>query len=314
MVTAVGRKVRQKAIYWSGRIPRRKTGELQNHVELTVPYGTTELEMFRFVLQKLSWIKRTRHRNEYSKTEVESFRAYIAGVVEVVRTSGSGMTLKVEAPFGNVKVNAGLEYSLEALKEFVEENTDYILKRRAYLRERFPQGVEYESGYRLTLWGQEVVLEVEEVEDGFGVTREGDVLRMRVRKNATREERCDRLRYFLGEQVIEEGEPLWLKYQRLMDIEIARIESPYLTASWSTCSFRTNKMRLNADLARHPKFMLEFNIVFQLCNFLRSEKGGDFYDHLDRYYPNWRKGRGVREEDQHGHTVRMPGQAGNRLA
>ena len=260
-----------------------------NRVELIAPYETSEFEMIAFILKKRPWIKRMMHRNEYSTTRVESFRAYMAGTVEVVRTQGKKMLLNVEAPFGNVKVHAPIWYSIEEMKNFVEENTDYIQKRRAALRERFPQGVEYESGYRLTLWGEPVELEVEAAEDDFGVRRKGNVLHMRVSKDASREERRDRLRYFLGEQVIEVGAPVWEKYLDLTDVYIKRFVAPYLTGSWSTCSFRTNKINLNADLARHPKFLLEFNIVFQLCNFVRRRDGGDFYEYLEHYYPDWRK-------------------------
>ena len=162
-----------------------------NRVELLVPYGTSEMEMIAFILNKRSWIKRKMHTNAYSTTRVESFRAYMAGTVEVVRNQGKQMLLNVEAPFGNVKVHAPIEYSIEEMKEFVEENTDYIQEKRAALRKRFPQGVEYESGYRLTLWGEPVELLVEAAEDNFGVRHEGNILRMRVREDASREVRRD---------------------------------------------------------------------------------------------------------------------------
>ncbi len=260
-----------------------------NRVELVVPYETSELDMIAFILNKRSWIKRKMHTNACSTTRVESFRAYMAGTVEVVRNQGRKMLLNVEAPFGNVKVHAPIEYTIEEMKEFVEENTDYIQERRAALRRRFPQGVEYESGYRLTLWGEPVELLVEAAEDNFGVKCECNVLHMRVREDASREVRRDWLRYFLGEQVIEKGVPIWKKYFELMDVEVEKFVAPYLTGSWSTCSFRTQRISLNADLARHPKFLLEYNIVFQLCNFVTRKNGGDFYDHLDHYYPDWRK-------------------------
>lgn len=33
-----------------------------------------------------------------------------------------------------------IDYTIEEMKEFVEENTDYIQRRRAALCKRFPQG------------------------------------------------------------------------------------------------------------------------------------------------------------------------------
>lgn len=68
-----------------------------------------------------------------------------------------------------------------------------------------------------------------------------------------------------------------------MDVEVEKFVAPYLIGSWSTSSGRTKRISLNADLARHPKFMLEYNIVFQLCNFVRRKNGGDFYEHLEFY-------------------------------
>jgi predicted metal-dependent hydrolase len=59
---------------------------------------------------------------------------------------------------------------------------------------------------------------------------------------------------------------------------------------------RAGHIRLNTELVKKPKDLLEYVIVHEMVHLLEPKHGGRFISILDRHFPGWREARGELNE------------------
>ena len=64
-----------------------------------------------------------------------------------------------------------------------------------------------------------------------------------------------------------------------------------MKTKWGGCSHRTGNLRLNTELVKKPRVLLEYVVVHEMLHLLEPTHGERFVALLDRYYPSWREAR-----------------------
>jgi predicted metal-dependent hydrolase len=60
---------------------------------------------------------------------------------------------------------------------------------------------------------------------------------------------------------------------------------------WGACNHRAGTIRLNTELVKKPRDLLEYVIVHEMLHLIEPTHGPRFIDLLDAYYPTWREAR-----------------------
>jgi predicted metal-dependent hydrolase len=60
---------------------------------------------------------------------------------------------------------------------------------------------------------------------------------------------------------------------------------------WGACNHRSCTIRLNTELVKKPRDLLEYVIVHEMLHLIEPTHGTRFVDLLDGYYPTWREAR-----------------------
>ena len=60
---------------------------------------------------------------------------------------------------------------------------------------------------------------------------------------------------------------------------------------WGSCNTQAGHIRLNTELIRKPRELLEYVIVHELLHLIDPTHGERFVTLLDTHYPSWREAR-----------------------
>jgi len=64
-----------------------------------------------------------------------------------------------------------------------------------------------------------------------------------------------------------------------------------MKTKWGSCNPRARNIRLNTELVKKPKDLLEYVIVHEMAHLLEPSHNEHFVAILDEHYPTWREAR-----------------------
>ncbi len=64
-----------------------------------------------------------------------------------------------------------------------------------------------------------------------------------------------------------------------------------MKTKWGSCNACAGHIRLNTELVKKPKRLLEYIIVHELAHLLHPNHSARFVAVLDQFYPSWREAR-----------------------
>ena len=64
-----------------------------------------------------------------------------------------------------------------------------------------------------------------------------------------------------------------------------------MKTKWGSCNHRAGHIRLNTELVKKPKDLLEYVIVHEMTHLMERPHNDRFVALLDQHYPTWREAR-----------------------
>jgi predicted metal-dependent hydrolase len=62
-----------------------------------------------------------------------------------------------------------------------------------------------------------------------------------------------------------------------------------MKTKWGSCNSRTQHIRLNTELVKKPKDLLEYVIVHEMLHISEPRHSERFFELIERHYPRWRE-------------------------
>ena len=75
-----------------------------------------------------------------------------------------------------------------------------------------------------------------------------------------------------------------------------RLRIRKMTTRWGVCNRKDKIVTLNSDLIKRTKEELDYVIVHELCHFYEGNHSSKFWEHVSRYYPNYKEIRKTMKE------------------
>jgi hypothetical protein len=85
--------------------------------------------------------------------------------------------------------------------------------------------------------------------------------------------------------------PLIRKWQARLGVHVAGYFLQRMKTKWGGCNVRARTIRLNAELAKKPKDMLEYVVVHELLHLIEPAHNERFLTLMSKHYPMWRETR-----------------------
>lgn len=210
----------------------------------------------------------------------------------VTRKAVKNVHLSVHPPEGRVTLVAPSGTRLEVARAYAVTKLGWIRNQQAKLlsqaREAPRKYVERESHY---LWGRRYLLSVILKDAKPIVILDHKRIRLYVRPDSTlakREEVMNEWHRALLHDVVPS---IIRKWEAKLGVKVSGYFLQRMKTKWGGCNHRAGNIRLNTELVKKPKDLLEYVVVHEMLHLIEPTHSERFVDLLERYYPTWREAR-----------------------
>ena len=212
--------------------------------------------------------------------------------ISVTRKDIKHVHLSVHPPSGRVTMAAPLATRSEVARAYAVSKLAWIREQQAKLhgqaRETPRQFVERESHY---LWGRRYLLTVREEEAKPSVRLSHRRITLTVRPGSGRAKR-DAVMHAWHKSLLHDTLPgLIRKWELKLGVEVAGYFLQRMKTKWGSCNHRATHIRLNTELVRKPRDLLEYVVVHEMVHLAEPTHSDRFISILENHYPSWREAR-----------------------
>jgi predicted metal-dependent hydrolase len=212
--------------------------------------------------------------------------------IVVTRKDIKNVHLSVHPPDGRVTLSAPSATRLDVARAYAVSKLGWIRDQQNKLlkqaRETPRKFIERESHY---LWGRRYLMTVEYHKAKPAVLIDHKRMTLKVRPGSSLEKR---------EQVIHEWHksllhavipPLIKKWENTLKVEVSGYFLQRMKTKWGSCNHKAGNIRLNTELVKKPKDLLEYVIVHEMAHLIEPTHSDGFIAILQNNYPTWREAR-----------------------
>ncbi|WP_426993237.1 M48 family metallopeptidase [Methylomonas sp. CM2] len=213
-------------------------------------------------------------------------------VIEVTRKAIKNVHLSVHPPEGRVTLAAPLETRLEVARAYAISKLGWIRDQQAKLRnqarETPRQFVERETHY---LWGRRHLLTIMARGGKPFVNVDHRRISMYLPPDTSLEKRAELLHEWHKVLLHQAIPPLIAKWQAKLGVTVKQYFLQRMKTKWGSCNPKAGHIRLNTELVKKPRHLLEYVLVHEMVHLLEPSHNERFVAILNEYYPAWREAR-----------------------
>lgn len=213
-------------------------------------------------------------------------------VVQMTRKDVKHVHLSVHPPSGRVTLVAPRGTRREVARAYAASKIGWIRDQQARLRgqarETPRQFIERESHY---LWGRRYLLAVEEAEAKPAVHLSHRTISLTVRPGSNRAKR-EAVVHAWHRTLLHEAVPeLIRRWEPRLGVKVTAYYLQRMKTKWGGCNYRAGTIRLNTELVKKPKDLLEYVVVHEMLHLVERTHGRRFVGLLTKHYPSWKEAR-----------------------
>jgi predicted metal-dependent hydrolase len=213
-------------------------------------------------------------------------------VIAVSRKTVKNVHLSVHPPDGHVTLVAPTGTRLEVARAYAISRLGWIRDQQEKLlgqaRETPRQFVERESHY---LWGRRYLLSVIEKDTKPGVALDHRRITLTVRPGSTLAKREEVMQEWHRALLHETVPALIRKWEAKLGVKVSRYFLQRMKTKWGACNQRAGNIRLNTELVKKPKDLMEYVVVHEMLHLIEPTHSERFVALLAQHYPTWREAR-----------------------
>ncbi|MCP5320276.1 MAG: M48 family metallopeptidase [Pseudomonadales bacterium] len=212
--------------------------------------------------------------------------------IAVTRKDIKHVHLSVHPPKGRVTLVAPVGTRLEVARAYAVSKLGWIrdqqARLRAQARETPRRFVTRESHY---VWGKRHLLCVIEREQKPSVTMDHRRVTLSVRPGSDQAKREAVMHDWHKRLLHEVVPPLIRKWEPRLEVKVAAYFLQRMKTRWGSCNHRARHIRLNTELVKKPRDLLEYVVVHEMVHLIESTHSERFVALLNEHYPAWREAR-----------------------
>lgn len=212
--------------------------------------------------------------------------------IAVTRKAIKHVHLSVHPPAGHVTLVAPAGTRLEVARAYAISKLGWIRDQQAKLlaqaREAPRQFVERETHY---LWGRRYLLSVVEQEEKPFVKQDHRRITLTIRPGSTLAKREEVMQEWHLELLHAAVPALIEKWETRLGVKVSGYYLQRMKTKWGGCNYRAGNIRLNTELIKKPKDLLEYVVVHEMLHLIEPTHSVRFVALLEQHYPTWREAR-----------------------
>jgi predicted metal-dependent hydrolase len=212
--------------------------------------------------------------------------------VTLTRKNIKHVHLSVHPPSGRVNLVAPKGTRSEVARAYAVSKLGWIREQQAKMRrqarETPRQFVERESHY---IWGRRYLLSVTERETKPYVHIGHNRITLTVRPDSSSAKRAAVMHQWHKSLLHEAVRGLITRWEPKLGVEVRAYFLQRMKTKWGSCNHYARHIRLNTELVKKPKDLLEYVVVHEMLHLLEPTHSGRFIALLTNHFPRWREAR-----------------------
>lgn len=210
----------------------------------------------------------------------------------VTRKDVKNVHLSVHPPDGRVTLVAPTTTRLDVARAYAISKLNWINQQKQTLnnqaRETPRQYIERESHY---LWGRRYLMTILYEETKPFVTLDHKRVLVTLRPGSDEAKRYQVIHQWHKSLLREAIPPLIQKWEPKLGVKVSKYFLQRMKTKWGACNHKAGNIRLNTELVKKPKDLLEYVIVHEMAHLIEPTHSDRFIGILNEHYPNWREAR-----------------------
>jgi predicted metal-dependent hydrolase len=210
----------------------------------------------------------------------------------VTRKAIKNVHLSVHPPDGRVTLTAPTSTRLDVARAYAISRLGWIRQQQEKLlgqaRETPRKFIERESH---SIWGRRHLMTVKHAEAKPRVSLDHKRVTLTVRPGADAKKRAEVIHEWHKSLLHEVVPTIIKKWQPKLKVHVASYFLQRMKTKWGSCNHRAGHIRLNTELVKKPKDLLEYVIVHEMVHLLEPTHSERFVAILQEHYPTWREAR-----------------------
>jgi predicted metal-dependent hydrolase len=212
--------------------------------------------------------------------------------IQVTRKGIKHVHLSVHPPDGRVTLAAPTATRLDVARAYAVSKLGWIREQQQKLRnqarETPRQFVTRESHH---LWGRRYLLKVAHADAKPNILLDHRRITLTVRPGSSTEKRAQVMHEWHKSLLHEAVPALIKKWEARLGVQVKQYFLQRMKTRWGGCNHLAGHIRLNTELVKKPKDLLEYIIVHEMAHLSEPTHSERFTALLDRHYPAWREAR-----------------------
>ncbi len=212
--------------------------------------------------------------------------------IQVTMKDIKNVHLSVYPPDGRITLVVPTATRLDVARAYAISKLSWIREQQRKLknqaRETPRHFIERESHY---LWGRRYLMTVLIRDAKPGVTLDHKRITLSVRPGSDAKRRAEVI-HERHKSILHEVVPTLIKkWEPKLKVKVAKYFLQRMKTKWGSCNHKAGHIRLNTELVKKPKDLLEYVIVHEMVHLLEPTHSDRFMAILGEHYPTWREAR-----------------------
>lgn len=210
----------------------------------------------------------------------------------LTRKDVKNVHLSVHPPKGHVTLVAPCNTRFEVARAYAITKLGWIREQKrkllAQARETPRQYIERESHY---IWGRRYLMTIKYADQKPAVTLSNKRIILTIRPGTSFEKRQALVLEWQRSLLHDTIPPLLEKWEKRLGVSLKHYFLQRMKTRWGSCNAAAKHIRINTELVKKPKDLLEYVIVHELAHLIAPTHSQQFVGILDKHYPHWREAR-----------------------
>lgn len=212
--------------------------------------------------------------------------------IQLTQKDVKNVHLSVHPPDGRVTLVTPKTTRPDVARAYAISKLGWIRDQQRKLadqsRETPRKFIERESHY---IWGRRYLMSVVYHDGKPSVRLDHKRITLTVRTGSDKTKRGEVLHQWHKSLLHEAIPPLIEKWETRLGVTVNGYFLQRMKTKWGSCNHRAGNIRLNTELVKKPKDLLEYVIVHEMAHLQEPTHNERFVAILDQHYPTWREAR-----------------------
>ncbi|MBN8504343.1 MAG: M48 family metallopeptidase [Burkholderiales bacterium] len=212
--------------------------------------------------------------------------------IQLTRKRVKHVHLTVHPPDGRVTLVAPPNTRPEVARAYAISKLGWIKQQQTALRSQARESPRrYVTRESHQLWGRRHLLTVIEADAKPYVKLDHRRIKLAVRPGSDATKRAEVMHEWHKQLLHAEIPALIARWEKKLRVKVSGYFLQRMKTKWGSCNHRAGNIRLNTELVKKPKDLVEYVVVHEMLHLLEPTHNERFVALLDRWWPQWREAR-----------------------